>query len=120
MVEGSAADTDPGTGTYGPGPVNGHIVGSDTTNLFSFTIPLAGDVNVGSLLTAVAIGSTSSFSPVVSVGDLPSNVAPEVFAGEEQVELVQGELLERRGYFVDDDSVRGRRQSTTATERSNR
>ena len=105
LVEGSASDTDTGTGSYGPGPVNGRIVGSDTTNLFSFTIPLPDDVNIGSLLTAVAIGSTSAFSPVVSVGDLPPNVAPVVFAGDELVELAQGEVLERDGYFVDDDSV---------------
>ncbi len=105
LVEGSASDHDDATGSYGPGPVNGRVVGSDTTDKFSFTIPLPDEVSVGSLLTAVTIGSTSEFSAVVSVGDLPPNVAPVVVAGDGLVELAQGELLERDGFFIDDDSV---------------
>ena len=105
LVEGSADDLDAGTGTYGPGPVNGRIIGNDTANLFSFTVPLPEEVNIGSLLTAVAIGSTSSFSPVLSVGDLPPNMAPVVVTGADVTELVQGELLEQDGYFVDGDSI---------------
>src|SRR5205823_4227371 len=37
FTEGSAADTDATTGTYGPGNVNGLNQGTDTTNRFSFT-----------------------------------------------------------------------------------
>ena len=37
----TANDLDATTGSYGPGPVSGRNVGTDTTNRFRFVIPLA-------------------------------------------------------------------------------
>ena len=71
VVEGSADDLDPSTGSYGPGPVNGLVQGEDDTNRFRFAIPLASlpGVAVGTALTATATlaGSTSEFSGNVTV-----------------------------------------------------
>ncbi len=72
LVEGSAADSDSGTGTYGPGPVNGLIQGTDTTNRFSFTVPIGGlpaAVSAGTVLTATGADgiNTSEFSGNVTV-----------------------------------------------------
>jgi uncharacterized repeat protein (TIGR01451 family) len=71
LVEGSGADTDATTDTYGPGPVNGLSQGTDTTNRFEFTInPIPGGVAGGTDLTATATDgsdNTSEFSGVVTV-----------------------------------------------------
>ncbi len=73
VMEGSSADTDATTGTYGPAAVNSLNQGTDTTNRFSFTVPLAGlpaGVVGGAKLTTTAIdssGNTSEFSGVVTV-----------------------------------------------------
>ena len=68
LVEDSGADVDGGTGSYGPGPVNGVVVGSDNTNRFRFAVPLALLPGVGNgtalTMTATLNGSTSEFSPV--------------------------------------------------------
>ena len=74
LVEGSAADSDSGTGTYGPGPINGLVQGTDTTNRFSFTVPLAGlpaAVSAGTVLTATGADgvNTSEFSGNVVVAE---------------------------------------------------
>ncbi len=66
FTEGSAADTDNGTGTYS-GTINGLNQGTDNTNRFSFTIPLTGSFAAyaaGSRLTSTATlsGATSEFS----------------------------------------------------------
>ncbi len=63
------ADTDPGSGTYGPAPLNGIAQGTDTTNRFAFTFPAPGGVGVGTLLTATATlgGRTSEFGGSVAV-----------------------------------------------------
>ncbi len=66
FTEGSAADTDNGTGTYS-GAINGLNQGTDNTNRFSFTIPLTGSFAAyaaGSRLTSTATlsGATSEFS----------------------------------------------------------
>ncbi len=68
FVEGSPADTDGGTGSYGP-IVNGVTVGSDTTNRFSFTIPAPAGLLPGAYVTATATenGLTSEFGPVARV-----------------------------------------------------
>jgi len=73
LTEGSAADTDTSTGTYGPGAINGILQGTDTTSRFSFTIPIPGGVSVGTVLTATATlgGSTSEFSANVIVTAAP-------------------------------------------------
>lgn len=70
LAEGSAADGDAGSGTYAS-PVNGLIVGSDTTNRFRFTITVPPGVGAGSVLTATATlgGSTSEFGGNVTVAD---------------------------------------------------
>ena len=54
LTEGSGADLDDTTGSYGPGPINNLLQGSDTTNRFRFEIPLPGGVSQGTLLTATA------------------------------------------------------------------
>jgi hypothetical protein len=65
-------DTLAGTGTYGPGPVNGVVQGTDTTSWFAFTLPvssLPGAIGAGTRLTATATlgGDTSEFSGNVTV-----------------------------------------------------
>lgn len=74
FVEGSADDGDPGSGTYGPAPINGIAQGTDTTNRFSFTFPLPAGVGNNTPLTATATvgGTTSEFSGNLSVTLLPS------------------------------------------------
>ncbi|HYO64114.1 MAG TPA: right-handed parallel beta-helix repeat-containing protein [Pyrinomonadaceae bacterium] len=78
LAEGSAADTDNTTGTY-TSPVNGLNVGTDTTNLFRFVIPLPSGVAVGTALTATATlsGSTSEFSGNVVVQNAPPEITLE-------------------------------------------
>jgi uncharacterized repeat protein (TIGR01451 family) len=69
LTEGSAGDLDTGTGTYGPGNINGVAQGTDTTNRFSFRIPVPGGVALGTRLasTATILGETSEFSGNVLV-----------------------------------------------------
>ena len=64
LTEGSAADTDAGSSTYGPGAINGILQGTDTTNRFMFAIPVPAGVAIGTVLTATATiaGNTSEFS----------------------------------------------------------
>ncbi|HEV2764917.1 MAG TPA: right-handed parallel beta-helix repeat-containing protein, partial [Pyrinomonadaceae bacterium] len=78
LVEGSPADADNTTGTY-TSPVGGLNVGTDTTNLFRFVVPLPAGVAVGTTLTATATvsGSTSEFSGNVVVQNAPPNIALE-------------------------------------------
>ncbi|UOG77194.1 T9SS type A sorting domain-containing protein [Hymenobacter tibetensis] len=76
FTEGSTADTNAGTGTYGTANINGLNQGTDNTNRFTFTIPLTGSfagLTSGSFLTSTAtIGnSTSEFS-----GNAPVNTPP--------------------------------------------
>jgi uncharacterized repeat protein (TIGR01451 family) len=70
LVEGSAGDLDSGTGTYGPGTINSVAQGTDTTNKFTFAIPLPSGITAGTVLTATATlsGATSEFSGNVTVG----------------------------------------------------
>ena len=81
LVEGSAADTDNTTGSYGPLAINGKLQGTDATNRFRFTIPLPGGVGVGTQLTATATlsSATSEFSGTVAVTIAPP-VLGKVFA----------------------------------------
>lgn len=75
LTEGTAADTDTGTGTYN-GLVNGINVGTDTTNRFRFIIPAPAGVATGTTLTATAtVGTnTSEFSGNIVVS-LPPTLA---------------------------------------------
>ena len=73
LIEGSIADLDGTTGSYGPGPTNGLNQGSDTTSRFRFIVPLTllPGVAVNSVLTATATlaSSTSEFSGNTTVTD---------------------------------------------------
>lgn len=74
LTEGSAADLDATTGAYGPGAVNGVAQGTDTTNRFSFRLPVPAGVAIGSILTSTATlnGQTSEFGGNVVVTGGPS------------------------------------------------
>ncbi|MCS6947349.1 MAG: right-handed parallel beta-helix repeat-containing protein [Steroidobacteraceae bacterium] len=77
LTEGApGVDLDAGTGTYGPGPINGRAQGTDTTNRFRFVIPLPGGVTAGTQLTATATlaGHTSEFDGIAPVTNGPSLV----------------------------------------------
>ncbi|HMJ06124.1 MAG TPA: right-handed parallel beta-helix repeat-containing protein, partial [Chthoniobacterales bacterium] len=81
VTEGSAADTDATTGSY-TNPVNGLNQGADTTNRFTFTVPVPAGITAGSALTATATaaGATSEFSGnvvVTTVGVAVSGLAYE-------------------------------------------
>ena len=69
LTEGSAADLDTTTGTYGPANINGVAQGTDNTNRFSFRITAPGGVAIGTRLTGTATitGETSEFSGNVLV-----------------------------------------------------
>jgi hypothetical protein len=72
-VEGSGADLDTTTGTYGPANINGRAQGTDTTNRFSFRITAPG-VSIGTTLSSTATlgGETSEFGGNVVVTAGPS------------------------------------------------
>lgn len=80
LTEGSGADLDNTTGTYGPGAINGLNQGTDTTNKFKFTIPIPSGVSTGTVLTATATlsGATSEFSGNVTT-TLAVNVSGTVY-----------------------------------------
>jgi hypothetical protein len=102
-TEGSPADSDATSGSYGPGPVNGNVVGIDTANRFHFTIPVPADFVVGSKVTAVTIGSISEFA-AAAAGDISKAFgAPVVDAGSDAT-LVIGQTFVGRGSFSDIDS----------------
>ncbi|HUN55617.1 MAG TPA: SdrD B-like domain-containing protein, partial [Smithella sp.] len=69
LTEGSASDTDSTSSTYGPGAINGLLQGTDTTNRFTFTIPVPSGVAIGTVLTATETlaGNTSEFSGEATV-----------------------------------------------------
>ncbi len=69
FTEGSAADLDATTGTYGPGNINGLAQGTDTTNKFSFRITAPVSVSLGTALSSTATlgGETSEFGGNVVV-----------------------------------------------------
>jgi parallel beta-helix repeat protein len=74
LIEGSAADLDATTGTYGPAAINGVLQGTDTTNRFSFRMPVPAGVALATRLTATATigGETSEFDGNVIVTAGPS------------------------------------------------
>ena len=69
LTEGSVADLDATTGTYGPANINGLAQGTDNTNRFSFRITVPGSVVIGTRLTGTATisGETSEFNGNVVV-----------------------------------------------------
>jgi uncharacterized repeat protein (TIGR01451 family) len=80
LTEGSGADTDATTGTYGPGAINGIAQGTDTTNRFTFVIAIPSGVSAGTVLTSTATlaGATSEFSGNVTVS-VSSSVSGKVY-----------------------------------------
>lgn len=74
LTEGSAADLAAGTGSYGPGAINGIAQGSDTTARFAFRLVVPPGITLGSVLTATATlaGQTSEFSGNVVVTGGPT------------------------------------------------
>jgi hypothetical protein len=82
LTEGSAADLDATTDTYGPANINGVAQGTDTTNRFSFRITAPGGVAIGTRLTGTATitGETSEFSGNVVVGSGPTLLVAKTVA----------------------------------------
>ena len=80
LTEGSGADLDNTTGTYGPGAINGLSQGTDTTNKFRFVVPILSGVSAGTVLTSTATlsGATSEFSGNVTT-TLAVNVSGTVY-----------------------------------------
>jgi hypothetical protein len=76
LSEGSAADLDATTGTYGPANINGLAQGTDSTNRFAFRFPTPAGVAIGTRLTgsATIAGETSEFSGNVIVTGGPGLV----------------------------------------------
>ncbi len=74
VVEGSGADLDTTTGTYGPGAINGVAQGTDNTNRFAFRVAAPPGVVLGTRLTSTATigGQTSEFGGNVTVTAGPS------------------------------------------------
>ncbi|MDO7874429.1 right-handed parallel beta-helix repeat-containing protein [Hymenobacter sp. ASUV-10] len=85
-TEGTGADTNGGSGTYGPGNINGRAQGTDNTNLFTFSIPLTGPqltaVQASGLTsTATLSGATSEFSGNLTLSALTGNVFEDINYG---------------------------------------
>jgi hypothetical protein len=74
LTEGSGADLNATTGTYGPANINGVAQGTDTTNRFTFRFPTPGGVSIGTALssTATISGETSEFGGNLIVTGGPS------------------------------------------------
>ena len=106
LQEGSAADQNATTGIYGP-IVGGRTVstGPVTANRFRFQIPIPATVFSGTPFTAVALGSTSEFSPILSAGEVGSSLAPQISLDRSAISLSTGESIEVRGSFYDPDSL---------------
>ncbi|MCA9756181.1 MAG: hypothetical protein KDA27_10285 [Candidatus Eisenbacteria bacterium] len=69
-VEGSGNDLDSGTGSYGPGAINGLLQGADDTNRFIVSGAAPAWLTTSDLITATATdagGNTSEFSGVAPI-----------------------------------------------------
>ena len=95
LTEGSAADTDGTTSTY-TNPINGLNQGTDTTNRFSFTIPVPSGVVNGTRLTATATlaTNTSEFSGICIVSG-PAVTPPllSVLKSANKSSVLPGEII---------------------------
>ena len=106
FTEGSANDLDGSSASYGPS-IRGVGVGSGTAQRFEFHIPVTSlppALKYGSLITAVAVGSTSEFGNAITLGDPSSLMAPRITLPV-GVNLAAGETLRVQGAFRDDDST---------------
>jgi hypothetical protein len=76
FTEGSGADLDATTGTYGPANVNGLAQGTDNTSRFAFRVTTPASVSIGTRLsgTATLSGETSEYSGNVLVTAGPTLV----------------------------------------------
>ncbi|MBL8814158.1 MAG: hypothetical protein JNM43_28575, partial [Planctomycetaceae bacterium] len=106
LTEGSVSDLDGSTGSYGP-VVAGRTVstGVVTASRFRFTIPAPSRVTHGTPLTAVALGSTSEFSPILLAGEVGSQIAPEISLSQTTVAILTGDSVSIDGSFFDPDST---------------
>ncbi len=106
LIEGSGADLDNGNGTYGP--VN---LGQTVSALpiagerFRFAIPIPNGVTHGSPITALNIGSTSEFSPILRAGEVGSSLAPQITLDTNSISLTESTSIEVEGRFYDPDST---------------
>jgi hypothetical protein len=82
FAEGSGADLDATTGTYGPANINGRAQGTDTTNRFSFRVTVPAGVSIGTTLTSTATlgGETSEFGGNVVVTAGPNLLVTKLVA----------------------------------------
>jgi uncharacterized repeat protein (TIGR01451 family) len=89
-VEGLVGDdTDSGTGTYGPGAINGKVQGTETTNRFSFTLPFSAltvaqqnaIIAGGLTATGTLSNATSEFSGIVNLLSIQGTVFEDVNYG---------------------------------------
>lgn len=81
FTEGSSADLDVATGSYGPGAINGVAQGTDNTHRFSFRLTPPAGVALGTVLgsTATLANQTSEFGGNVIVTGGPTlRVAKQV------------------------------------------
>ncbi len=111
FVEGTN-DNDGTTGAYTSADAGGLSVGTDTTNRFSFEIPVSGSVAFGDLISALAIEPgmrISEFSNARFVSlpgeDGPGSSLPPVIPQPGTVSLVDGERLQQTITFEDIDSA---------------
>jgi hypothetical protein len=76
FIEGSGADLDATSGTYGPGNINALAQGTDNTSRFAFRVVAPGSVSIGTRLSGTATigGETSEFSGNVLVTAGPTLV----------------------------------------------
>ena len=72
---------------------------------FRVRILLGNGVNHGTPLTALTIGSTSEFSPIVFAGEVGSSLAPQITLAATTVTLTTGNAISVDGSFYDPDSV---------------
>jgi hypothetical protein len=72
---------------------------------FRIRIPIGPGVNHGTPLTALTLGSTSEFSPIVFAGEVGSFLAPQITLGQTTVSLVTGNSIDVEGSFYDPDSI---------------
>ena len=85
-TEGAADDTDTATGSYGPGAVLGVVQGSDTTNRFAFSVPVASlttPVTSSDKLTAIAFDASNNTSEFAGNVSITTAVANSVIANND-------------------------------------
>ncbi|XZE54378.1 PKD domain-containing protein [Planctomycetaceae bacterium SH139] len=106
LTEGSADDLDDTTATYGP-LVSGVEVAVTAieANRFEFNIPVDPSITDGVLLTAVALGSVSEFSPLIFVGEQLSELQPEIILPSTEFSTEPLVPLSISGSFFDPDST---------------